>query len=83
MCRPRTEARHRRQDQRSRELTSEGPLQKTFFSKVARSVLRRIRVASKADLAERIRRYIEICNAAPLLPHWRHGITPDCQAQAA
>ena len=53
------------------------------FSKVARSVLRRIRVASKAELAERIRRYIEICNAAPLLPHWRHGITPDCQAQAA
>jgi transposase len=55
----------------------------TFFSKVARSVLRRIRVASKAELAERIRCYIEICNAAPLLPHWRHGITPDCQAQAA
>ena len=55
----------------------------TFFSKVARSVLRRVRVASKAELAERIRRYIEICNAAPLLPHWRHGITPDCQAQAA
>jgi transposase len=55
----------------------------TFFSKVARSVLRRIRVASKAELAERIRRYIEICNAAPLLLHWRHGITPDCQAQAA
>lgn len=55
----------------------------TFFSKVARSVLRRIRVASKAELAERIRRYIEICNAAPLLPHWRYGITPDGQAQAA
>ena len=55
----------------------------TFFSKVARSVLRRIRVASKAELADRIRRYIEICNAAPLLPHWRYGITPDCQAQAA
>ena len=55
----------------------------TFFSKLARSVLRRIRVASKTELADRIRRYIEICNAAPLLPHWRHGITPDCQAQAA
>jgi hypothetical protein len=46
-------------------------------------VLRRIRVASKAELADRIRRYIEICNAAPLLPHWRYGITPDGQAQAA
>ena len=55
----------------------------TFFSKVARSGLRRIRVASKVELAKRIRCYIEICNAAPLLPHWRHGITPDCQAQAA
>ena len=55
----------------------------TFFSKLARSVLRRIRVASKAELADRIRRYIEMCNAAPLLPHWRYGITPDRQAQAA
>ena len=55
----------------------------TFFSKLARSVLRRIRVASRAELADRIRRYIEMCNAAPLLPHWRYGITPDRQAQAA
>jgi transposase len=55
----------------------------TFFSKLARSVLRRIRVASKAELADRIRRYIEMCNAAPLLPHWRYGITPDRQDQAA
>jgi transposase len=55
----------------------------TFFSKLARSVLRRIRVVSKAELADRIRRYIEMCNAAPLLPHWRYGITPDRQAQAA
>jgi transposase len=55
----------------------------TFFSKLARSVLRRIRVASKAELADRIRRYIEMCNATPLLPHWRYGITPDRQAQAA
>jgi transposase len=55
----------------------------TFFSKLARSVLRRIRVVSKAGLADRIRRYIEMCNAAPLLPHWRYGITPDRQAQAA
>lgn len=49
----------------------------TFFSKVARSVLRRIRVASKAQLADRIRRYIEMCNAAPVLPRWRYGITPE------
>ena len=55
----------------------------TFFSKVARSVLRRVRVASKAELADRIRRYIEICNAAPVLPRWRYGITPQPQALAA
>jgi transposase len=55
----------------------------TFFSKLARSVLRRIRVVSKAELADRIRRYIELCNARPLLPRWRYGITPNRQAQAA
>jgi transposase len=55
----------------------------TFFSKMARSVLRRIRVASKAELADRIRRYIEMCNAAPALPRWRYGITPEPQALAA
>jgi transposase len=54
-----------------------------FFSKVARSVLRRIRVASKAELADRIRRYIEMCNAAPVLPRWRYGITPVPPALAA
>jgi transposase len=55
----------------------------TFFSKLARSALRRIRVASKAELADRLSRYIEMCNAAPTIPNWRYGITPDCQAIAA
>ena len=55
----------------------------TFFSKVARSVLRRIRVASNAELADRIRRYIEMCNAAPVLPRWRYGITSQPQTLAA
>lgn len=55
----------------------------TFFSKVARSVLRRIRVASKAELVDRIRRYIGMCNAAPVLPRWRYGIATDPQALAA
>ena len=32
MRRPRTEARHRRQDRSSRGLTTEGPLQKRFLS---------------------------------------------------
>ena len=55
----------------------------TFFSKVARSMLRRIRVASKAELTDRIRRYIEMYNAAPALPRWRHGIAAEPQALAA
>ena len=55
----------------------------TFFSKLARSALRRIRVASKAELADRIGRYIRMRNAAPLLPRWRYGITPEPQALAA
>jgi transposase len=55
----------------------------TFFSKLARSVLRRIRVDSKAELTDRIRRYIDVCNAAPVLPQWRYGITPEPQAMAA
>jgi len=52
----------------------------TFFSKVARSVLRRIRVANKAELADRIRRCIEMCIAAPTLPRWCYGVTPQPMA---
>ena len=55
----------------------------TFFSKVARSVLRRIRVASKAELVARIRRCIEMCNADPALPRWRYGIASKPQPLAA
>ena len=55
----------------------------TFFSKVARSVLRRIRVASKAELTDRIRRYIEMCNAAPALPRWRYGKAVEPRTLAA
>ena len=55
----------------------------TFFSKVARSVLRRIRVVSKAELIDRIGRYIEACNTAPVLPNWRYGISPETQVQAS
>ena len=39
---------------------------------MARSVLRRIRVASKDELSERIKHYIEICNKAPLVPKWSY-----------
>jgi transposase len=46
----------------------------TYFSKMSRSVLRRIRVTSKDELRERIGRYIEICNQSPVLPKWSYGI---------
>jgi transposase len=42
MCRPRTEARHRRPDQRSGGLTAKGPLQKRLFL-TAFAVMARIR----------------------------------------
>ena len=54
-----------------------------FFSKMARSVLRHIRVASKTELVERIDRYIEICNESPLVPNWSYGISRDPQPLAA
>jgi hypothetical protein len=54
-----------------------------FFSKMARSVLRRIRVASKEELTQRIGRYIEMCNDVPLVPKWSYGINPDPQPLAA
>ena len=54
-----------------------------FFSKVARSVLRRIRVASKEELMERIQRYIKMCNDVPLVPKWSYGISREPQPLAA
>jgi transposase len=55
----------------------------TFFSKMARSVLRRIRVTSRDELRDRIRRYIETCNKCPLVPKWSYGIHRDQQLLAA
>ena len=37
---------------------------------MARSVLRHIRVTSKAELTSRIGRYIEKCNLKPNVPKW-------------
>jgi hypothetical protein len=50
---------------------------------MARSVLRRIRVASTTELGERIGRYIEMCNEAPLVPNWSYGISHHPQPLAA
>ena len=55
----------------------------TYFSKMSRSVLRRIRVTSKEELRERIQRYIEIGNECPLVPKWSYGIHRDQEPLAA
>ena len=46
-----------------------------FFSKMARSGLRRIRVASKAELKQRIMAYLDDLNHEPVVHTWSYGIT--------
>ena len=46
----------------------------SFFSKIARSLLRHIRVQSKEELIERIYRGIEEINQEPVIFHWRYKI---------
>lgn len=46
-----------------------------FFSKMARSVLRRIRVASKAELKQRIMAYLDDLNREPVVHSWSYKIT--------
>jgi transposase len=46
-----------------------------FFSKMARSVLRRIRVTSKAELKERILAYLNELNREPVVHTWSFGVT--------
>jgi transposase len=55
----------------------------TYFSKMSRSVLRRIRVTSKDELRNRIHRYIGTCNERPLVPKWSYGIHRDQDPLAA
>ena len=46
-----------------------------LFSKMARSVLRRIRVASKAELKQRIMAYLDDLNREPVIHTWSYKIT--------
>jgi transposase len=46
----------------------------TLFSKMARSVLRHIRVADKEELWTRIDAYFKDLNTAPVVARWKHGI---------
>jgi transposase len=45
-----------------------------FFSKLARSVLRHIRVSSKHELKERLMAFIDDINHQPILPTWHYKI---------
>jgi len=46
-----------------------------FFSKMARSVLRGIRVASKSELKQRIMHYLDDINREPVVHTWSYRIT--------
>ena len=44
----------------------------TLFSKMARTLLRGIRVSSKAELRERIEKYLTLLNKAPVIFRWNY-----------
>ena len=46
----------------------------SFFSKMARSVLRGMRVSSLADLVQRVLMYINEVNQSPVIFRWRYGL---------
>lgn len=46
----------------------------SFFSKMSRSFLRGLRVASKAELKERIELYLKEVNAKPIPFRWKYGM---------
>jgi len=45
-----------------------------FFSKMTRTMLRGIRVASKQELKDRIARYLEEVNESPVVFRWKYGL---------
>jgi transposase len=45
-----------------------------FFSKLARTILRGIRVASKAELEQRILAYLSELNETPVIFRWKYGL---------
>jgi transposase len=53
-----------------------------YFSKIARSLLRHIRVDSKDELRDRINRYIKAANEKPLVPKWAFRIDQPAKALA-
>src|SRR5262249_53902981 len=49
-------------------------LVETLFSKMARSMLRGIRVATKEELIQRIHQYFEQLNADPVVFRWKYKV---------
>lgn len=49
-------------------------LVESFFGKMAKTMLRGIRVASKAELKERIEKYLLEVNETPVVFRWKYGI---------
>ena len=45
-----------------------------FFSKMTRAFLRSLRVASKAELKQRIEKYLDEVNAAPVVFRWKYKL---------
>lgn len=46
----------------------------TFFAKMAKTFLRGLQVSSKADLKQRIEKYLDEVNQAPVIFRWAHGL---------
>ena len=62
---------------RGRAITEHGSwlnLIEVFFSKLARTLLRGIRVTSKAELKDRIQAYIAELNETPVVFRWTCGL---------
>jgi transposase len=57
-------------------------LVESFFGKMARTMLRGIRVASKAELKERIVKYLAEANEVPVVFRWKYGIDSSLVASA-
>jgi transposase len=49
-------------------------LVESFFGKLAKTILRHLRVASKAELKTRVEQYIDELNAAPVVFRWKYRL---------
>jgi transposase len=58
-------------------------LVESFFGKMARTMLRGIRAASKVELKERIVKYLVEVNEAPVVFRWKYGVDPGLTASAS